>query len=103
MASISSSLLTINSASQWKVTNLDITFANTEVAHTLQDGCKYVEIVARNGSKVQVSDGIGESGTRYKTIWKKTSWYLQGMSFTGKVLYVQCDQASEILEIVELY
>lgn len=99
-----SSALSIGSAASCRITNLSVPFANNEVSHVLVDGCKYLEINARNTRTItKLAFTLGDSSTIYKTIQKGNAWFLAGMSFNSKTLYVQCDQANEILEIVELY
>lgn len=102
MASIGSSLAVIE-AKNILITNLSVPTASNEVSHVLQSGLKYLEISNRGSARTQFAFVSNESGTKYRTIWPNSTWYMNGISFSGKTLYVQCDADTQVLEIIELY
>lgn len=85
------------------ITNLSATLANTEYSHALTSGLKQLIIRSRGRAKLQVAFVSGQSGTNFITIPGGANLSLEGLEFTGKTVYVQANQASTIVEILELY
>lgn len=102
MAGIGSSLTTAP-ITDIKISNLELTVANTEYAFPLQTSCKGLEITARGNSKLKISFIMGETLSTYKTIPRSTGWEINTFNFSSKTLYIQGDLAGDIVEIVELF
>ena len=85
------------------ITNLAMAVANTEYAHTLKDNLHQLTIRSRVPSTVKLAFVSTESGTKYITMKPCTVFNIDGIDFSGKILYVQSDTASNTLEIFEIY
>jgi len=84
------------------VTNVTMTAANTEYSHTVQANTKKLLIKERSGgSSVKLCYTSGASGTTYITIPAGSSKYLEATWLRGIVLYFQCPDAGNVLEIEE--
>ena len=95
--------VTLSASTTPKITNLELTDANTEYSHALTTNLKQCIIKARGFAKLQISFTSGDSGTKFLTIPNGTSLSLNDLDFTGKTLYLQSDTSSVIVEILELY
>lgn len=93
----------IANATETKITNLPMPIANTEYLHDLVDGLKQLRIRCRGIADMQYSFVIGESSTKYFSIYKGTCDNLIDLDFTSKTLYIQSNKNSMIAEIMELY
>lgn len=85
------------------ITNKTLALAGTEYAHTLQNNLKQLIISSRTRANVRIAFTLGGTATDYKTIWVGGATVIDNINFTGKTLYLRSDQASTIMEIVELY
>jgi hypothetical protein len=95
--------ITISSANSEKITPLSLALANTEYTHVLQDNLTQLRIKCRGVATIQLSFKVGESSTNYWTINKGCVDNIDGISFSGKTLYMQSDKANMTVEIMELY
>jgi len=87
-----------------EITNLSIPIANTEISHVLQLNLKQLIVKARtNGAKLKVSFVVGESGTKYVTIYPGCVLTLTDLGFSASTLYIQSSKVSTVVEILELY
>lgn len=93
----------IANATDCEITNLSIVNANTEYSHALTNGLKQLRIRCRGIADLQYSFVSGESGTKYFTIFKGTCDSIIDLDFDSKVLYIQSNKASVIVEIMELF
>ena len=76
--------------------------ANTEFSQALSDNTKSLIIRSRDRAKIQLAFNSGESGTDFISIPKGASLELNNLDFISKTLYMQVDQASVTVEILEL-
>lgn len=95
--------IVVTGASTPKITNLDLINANTEYSHNLQTNLNQLIIRSRGASVIKIAFVSTESGINFMTIPKGTTLFLDGLSFSGIVLYAQASISNEILEILELY
>jgi hypothetical protein len=95
--------VTISGATNEKITPLLLTLANVEYSHSLQDGISQIRIKSREAAKLQLAFKVGESASNYWTIPKGTVDNIDGLSFYGKILYIQSDKPNTTVEIMELY
>jgi len=89
-------------ATEIKITNLDITTANTEFNLVLQANLKQLIIRNRSRAEMKIAFIVGESGSNYSSIPIGTTLSLTDINFNDKILYVQASIIS-IVEITELY
>lgn len=88
-------------STDWGMANVSLLVAGTEYSYALPSGTKQFIIQSRNPAKLRVATLPGETATNYTTIWKGGSLTISDVNFTGKILYIQSDTASTIVEIVE--
>ena len=86
-------------ATSQRMTNLSMVTANTEYSHALLSDVKILQIRARGDSNIKMAFVSGESGTKYFTMPKNSSYELKDIKFSSSTLYVQADKANEVLEI----
>lgn len=86
-----------------KITPLILALANTEYSHTLQDNLMQLRIKCRGNADLKISFKTGETTTNYWTIRKGCVDNIDGLGFTGKTLYIQCDKPNMTVEVMELY
>lgn len=94
--------LAITGATNSKITNLSIPTANTEVAHILQADLKQLIIKCRDSADVKCSFVLGESGSKYVTIFRGCVFHLSDLTFNSTV-YLQSTKGSLTVEILELF
>lgn len=75
--------------------------ANTEFSQSLSTNTKQFLLRTRGNGKLQLSFTSGQSGTTFITLEKNASLSQQNLELTNITLYMQCDKASEIIEILE--
>ena len=90
-------------ATTTKITNLSMPSANTEYSHSFTNNLKQFIIRSRKSAVVKIAFTNGESGTKYVTLPRGTNLCLEGLDFSSTTLYVQSDEATNTLEIIELY
>ena len=90
-------------ASSTKITNLSLPTSGVEVSHALSSGLKSITIRSRNKSRLQFAFTALDSGAKYVTIEGCSSWTQDGLTLTGKTLYLQANNDSEIVEILEFF
>jgi hypothetical protein len=95
--------ITINGSAEEKITPVLLTNANTEYQHSLQNGVAQIRIKAREYSRLQIAFKVGESATNFWTIPRGCCDSINGISFDGKILYVQADKSNVTVEIMELF
>lgn len=81
------------------ITNISAVVANTEYSHTLT-GVKQFTIRARGTSIIKYAFVAGDSGVNYITIRRGCREEFFGLTFSGTI-YFQCDEAAEMVEIIE--
>ena len=94
---------TISGATSERTTNLSAPVSNTEVSLLLSDNLKKIIIRSRNLAKIQYAFVSGNSSTNFVTIPGGASLSVDGLSFTGKTLYIQTDSSSNTIEIQEFF
>ena len=85
-----------------KITNLAITTPNSEQSHSLTTNLKTLIIRSRGLANAQISFTATESGTKFFTIPRGTTFRQEHLNFSGETLYVQCDKTTT-MEILEFY
>jgi hypothetical protein len=95
--------IVLTNANAEKITPLTITLSNTEYSHVLQDNLTQLRIKCRSNATLQYAFKNGESATNFWTIPRGCVDNIDGLSFSGKTLYIQSDKTSVIVEIMELY
>ena len=83
------------------ITNLSISSTNTEFSHTLQNNLKKFVLRSRDKAELKVAFTATESGTNFIPVVAGAVLTLEGLNFSGKVLYIQSPKINtvEILEI----
>lgn len=81
--------------------NLSAPTANTEVSQSITDGTQQLLIRVRGRAKAQFAFTSTESGTNYITIPAGASYCASNLNASSLTLYIQTDQASQIIEILE--
>ncbi len=102
MSSINSGSIVLAGAPNVLITNLSVTTANTEFAHTLQNNVSVLEFKARDGEEFKYSFTATESGTTYISVPACSGQSFAGIKLVGKTLYVQSPFVCTI-EIIEFY
>jgi len=74
--------------------------ANTEFSQVLSTNTKQFIVKARGNATLKVAFVSGESSTNYITLSKHASLSQENLDATI-TLYMQCDKASEVIEILE--
>lgn len=95
--------ITSSNANAEKITPLVITLQDTEYAHVLQDNLAQLRIKCRGNATLKICFKVGESGTNYWTINKGCVDNIDGLSFSGKTLYIQADKPNMTVEVMEFY
>jgi len=95
--------ITVTNANAEEITPLTLTLANTEYSHVLQDNLTQLRIKCRSNATLQYSFKAGESGTNFWTIPRGCVDNIDGLSFSGKTLYIQSDKPTVTVEVMELY
>lgn len=91
-------------ASNVKISNVDLTLADTEYSHAFSSILNGIIIRARqHNANLKLSFVSGESGTTYLTLNASAVLSLDNLALSGATLYVQSDKASTIVEITETY
>ena len=90
-----------SSASTPTITNLSVPLANTEVSHALTASVKEIYLRVRGIANLQYAFTATESGTKFITVPKGAHHIIEGINITSGTLYVQCDKASQTVEIRE--
>ncbi len=98
-----SGTITVSYPTTPKLSNITLSLANTEYSFALTTSLKQLIIKSRGLAKLQISFNSGESGTTFFTLPKGTNLSLTDVELTGKVIYVQSDTPSTIVEVLELY
>lgn len=83
------------------ISNVSLLLANTEYSFIMPAGTRQYLIVARNGSKIQLSYEVGQTALEYVTIRPWVSYQeklLKGA--VARTVYFRSSQPSEILEIL---
>jgi len=75
--------------------------ANTEFSQALSNGTKQLTIRCRGQSDIQLAWVATESSTNYITIPACSSYNVTNLELSSKTVYLQVDQASQIIEIEE--
>jgi len=95
--------ITVTNANAEKITPLSMPLQDTEYSHVLQDNLTQLRIKCRGYSTLKICFKSGESGTNYWTINKGCVDNIDGLSFSGKTLYIQADKPGMTVEVMELY
>lgn len=93
--------VTVNPAAAPTITNLSAPTANVEVSHTLQANVNKILVRCRGNGSIKFAFVSGESATKYITIPKGASYKEDGLLITSGTLYLQTDQNSQTIEILE--
>ena len=89
-------------ATEPKIYNLSAPVAATEVSQAFTAGTKKITIKVRSlKANIQYAWVVTESSTNYITIPKGCAETIDGVSLTGKTLYIQTDGTGETIEIQE--
>lgn len=96
-----SGTLTVGSATTPTMTNLSLPTPDTEVSHVLQTDLKQLLFKTRDRKSLKYAFVSGESGTKYMTVPPSGIVVLDGLSFSGKTLYLQSPSVTTV-EILEL-
>lgn len=83
------------------ITNLSLPTANTEVSHSLAANVKMIDIKARGCSDIKISFTATESGTKYITIPKGTTFSVTALKLASATIYMQSPDAGVTAEILE--
>lgn len=94
--------ITVSGAQNIKITNLNVTSADTEFSHALTTNLRQLMVRSRVGADIQYCFVTGETNTKYMTISKGSVLELIDLDFSSKTLYLQADKTG-IVEIQELY
>ncbi len=97
----STSILKASGGTSPRITNVAVSTANTEVAHTLVASLKQILIRSRDGHKIQLAFTSTESGTKFITIKPGAVFQQSGVEYAGGSLYIQTDQGPGVVEILE--
>ena len=101
-SSLTGGTVTLEGAAIPKVYNVSAPTANTEVSQALGTGVKKLIIAVRGGlAKAQFSFTVTESGTNYFTIPVGCSITLDGLNMASATLYIQTNQDSQTIEVLE--
>ena len=85
------------------VTNVTMATADTEYSHTFQNNLKKFILRTRLFEPLKITFVSSESGTKYITIPAACSLTLDGLSFSGKIIYMQSPSSNVVVEILETY
>ena len=91
----------VEAATEPKIYNLSVPLANTEVSQLLTNGTKQIIVRVRGVAKAQMAFVATESSTKYLTIFPGTNLALSDLSLSAKTIYIQCNKASQVVEILE--
>jgi hypothetical protein len=94
---------TYSGASEVRITNATLATQNTEYNHTLITNMRGIIIRTRGFEELKIAFVSGDSSIKYTTIPKGSSLSLDGLDFTGKILYMQSPNNNVIVEILETY
>lgn len=95
--------ITINGSTSVLITNLSLPVQNTEYSHEFTSYLRQFTVESRNGGILKIAFELGESGTNYLTIHKKTNFSISDLSFVGIKLYIQSSLNNDVAEILELF
>jgi hypothetical protein len=95
--------IAISGATSEKISNIEITAADTEQSLALSAGLKKIMIRVREKAALKISFTIAESGTKFVTIPPGCTLVLDDLQFSGKTLYYQSPTVGVTVEILELF
>jgi hypothetical protein len=83
------------------VANFPLLLANTEYPISLPAGTKNFCMQTREGTRLQVADTAGLSGTTYFTLFPGVPYSIESVSGSSTIdLYVQSTKPNQIIEIL---
>ena len=77
--------------------------SGTEYSHLLQSNVKQLIIRSRDFAQLQVAFVATESGTKFMTVPKGNSLFLNDIEFSSTTIYIQSTSNNDVAEILELY
>lgn len=81
--------------------NISVPLADTEQSFMLPPGTKRFMILSRLGGTLRLADGVGETSTKYLTIFRYVAYSEGDINLSnGKTLYFRSSKASDVVEIV---
>lgn len=95
--------VTIEGASQTKITNLSLPNANTEYSLALSLNLKMITIRSRLLATIKFSFTSGESGTKYITLKPGTVFSRDNLTLASSTLYIQSNVDLNVIEILEFF
>jgi len=75
--------------------------ANTEFSQALNDNTKKLMIRVRGVAVLKFSFTSGQSGTLYVSIPPGANYCVDGLNISSQTLYMQCNKASQTVEVIE--
>ena len=81
--------------------NINVLLADTEVSQLLSDGTKQLAIRCRGSARTQFAFVSGDSSISFITVPQGTTYFNDNLDLTSKTIYLQCNKASQIVEVLE--
>jgi len=82
------------------ITNFDIVLANTEYSHTFPSATKRVTIQNRDNGLVKFCFIIGETATKFISLFPGQIWTESGIGTTSLTIYFQSPKSNQVLEML---
>jgi hypothetical protein len=95
--------VSVQGATDCKITVFNVIDANTEYSLALQANLKKIRIRCRESAEIKYTFTELESGTDSFTIFRGTVDEIDNLSFTGKTIYFQSNKNSVTIEIAEFF
>lgn len=95
--------ISITGATNIRITNLTLTLSDTEYSHSIINNCRKIMLKARTTASLKIAFEVTESGTKYLTIPGNTTFELDDLTLSGKLIYIQSPNGSVVVEILETY
>lgn len=93
--------IVISGAANPDINNVPLAAANTEYSLALPANTKRFMLKLRQRSILQVAYTVGDSATKYFTLWPGCVYTEESLNFSsGITLYVQSPTASQMVELV---
>jgi len=81
--------------------NLSMPLAATEYSQALTNNTKKITIKVRGGGTLRVAFASGDTNVNYLTIPPGASYSESDLNLVGKTVYLQCNSAGRVAEILE--
>lgn len=92
---------TIEVASNPNIVNFSMPLALTEYSYSITASTKQFFIRSRTKATLNMAFISGDTAIKFVTIFPGTNYMLDGVILNGTILYLQSDQPSTIVEILE--